>query len=302
MVGGGRLDGGFGLRPAYSMNRPETHGVYRDWHKIADGYSPQRLLLGETWIGDLGTLASYYGQNDELDLAFNFPFVFAEFEAGALAGVVDETLAKLPAGASPVWVTSNHDISRFPTRWGGGDERKARLALLVLATLPGTVTFYYGDEIAMTDVAVPRELRRDRFTPGVGTEGRDAERTPMQWDASPSAGFTAEGVTPWLPFGDNAGRNVAAQRKDPGSTLNLCRELLALRRTATGGQVASYERLPAPPGVWSYRSGPLLVTANFTDHPVALPDRPGDVLLTTDPGSGPGTLLGAWQGSVTRSP
>ena len=166
MVGGGRLDGGFGLRPAYSMNRPETHGVYRDWHKIAGGYSPQRLLLGETWTGDLGTLASYYGQNDELDLAFNFPFVFAQFEAGALAGVVDETLAKLPAGASPVWVTSNHDISRFPTRWGGGDERKARLALLVLATLPGTTTFYYGDEIAMTDVAVPGELRRDRMTPG----------------------------------------------------------------------------------------------------------------------------------------
>ena len=298
LAGGTRLDGGFGLRPVYSSHRPETHGVYRDWRKIADGYAPQRLLLGETWMGDLGMLASYYGQNDELDLAFNFPFVFAEFGAGALAGVVDQTLAKLPAGASPVWMASNHDISRFPTRWGGGDERKARLALLVLATLPGTTTFYYGDEIAMTDVAVPRELHRDRMTPGVGTEGRDAERTPMQWDASPSAGFTAEGVTPWLPFGDNAARNVAAQREDPGSTLNLCRDLLALRRTFFAGQVASYERLPAPPGVWSYRCGPLLVTANFTGQPVPLPDPPGEVLLRT----GPGAPLGPWQGLVTRVP
>jgi alpha-glucosidase len=301
LIGGGRLDGGFGLRPVYSSHRPDTHGVYRDWRKIADGYSPQRLLLGETWMGDLGVLASYYGQNDELDLAFNLPFVFAEFNSGALAGVVDETLAKLPAGASPVWTASNHDISRFPTRWGGGDERKARLALLVLATLPGTTTFYYGDEIAMTDVAVPRELRRDRMSPGVGTEGRDAERTPMQWDASPSAGFTAEGVTPWLPLGDNARRNVAVQRDDPGSTLNLCRDLLALRRTAFGGQVASYERLPAPPGGWSYRSGPLRVTANFTDYPVPLPDPMGEVLLATEPGAAPGAPLGPWQGIVTRA-
>jgi alpha-glucosidase len=299
LIGGGRLDGAFGLRPVYSSHQAETHGVYRDWRKIADGYAPQRLLLGETWMGDLGKMASYYGQNDELDLAFNFPFVFAEFSADALAGVVDRTLAALPAGASPVWMASNHDISRFPTRWADGDERKARLALLVLATLPGTTTFYYGDEIAMTDVAVPKALRRDRMTPGAGTQGRDAGRTPMQWDASPSAGFTAEGVTPWLPFGDHTGRNVAAQREDRGSTLRLTRDLLALRRTAFGGQVAGYERLPAPPGVWSYRSGPLLVTANFTGAPVS--GAVGEVLLHTGSGVASGAPLGPWQGMVTRA-
>ena len=73
--------------------------------------------------------------------------------------MVAETLADLPAGESPVWTASNHDISRFPTRWCGGDERKARLALLVLATLPGTFVLYNGDEIAMTDVHVPAALR-----------------------------------------------------------------------------------------------------------------------------------------------
>src|SRR6266571_9468 len=292
----GPLAGRFGQAPVYSANRPESHGVFRDWRQIAEGYQPPRLLLGETWVGDLGSLAGFYGRGDELQLAFNFPFVFAGFTARELSGIVAETHAKLPAGACPVWTASNHDVGRFPTRWCGGDERKARLALLVLATLPGATTFYYGDEIAMTDVAVPSELRRDRMTPGVGTQGRDAERTPMQWDASPSAGFTAEGVTPWLPFGDNARRNVAAQRDDPGSTLRLCRDLLALRRTAFAGQVAAYERLPAPPGVWCYRSGPLLVTANFTGHPVPAP--PGEVLLATASGAG----LGPWQGMVTRAP
>jgi alpha-glucosidase len=301
-LGSGRMDGAFGLRPVYSQNRPETHAVYRDWREIADGYSPPRLLLGETWVGDLARLGSYYGQDDELQLAFNFPFLFAGFDPVALAGIVDRTLAELPPGACPVWTASNHDVSRFPTRWCGGDERKARLALLVLATLPGTVVLYYGDEIAMADVVVAPQLRRDRMTPGVGTEGRDAERTPMQWDGSPSAGFTTGGVTPWLPYGDNARRNVADQRDDPGSTLRLCRDLLALRKAEFNGQVARYEQLPAPPGVWAYRSGPLLVAANFTGQAVTLPGL-GDVLLATGTAaqSAASTTLGPWQGLVTRS-
>jgi alpha-glucosidase len=305
LAGGGRLEGSFGQRPIYSQNRPETHGVYRDWRRIADSYAPPRLLLGETWVGDLARLASYYGDDDELDLAFNFPFLFARFDAGDLAGVVERTLAALPAGACPVWTASNHDVSRFPSRWCGDDERKARLALLVLTTLPGATVLYYGDEIAMTDATVPAALRRDHMTPGVGTGGRDAARTPMQWDGSPTAGFTAEGVTPWLPYGDNAGRNVADQRDDPGSTLNLCRNLLALRRAEFAGHVVAYERLPAPPGVWVYRSGPLLVAASFSTETVVLDGMAGEVLLTTN---GPevrerGTelWLQPWQGIVRRA-
>jgi glycosidase len=108
-----------------------------------------------------------------------------------------------------------------PTLTGG----KARLALLLLAMLPGTLILYYGDEIAMRDLAVPPALRRDHMT--AGGEGRDHARTPMQWNGTRSAGFTAEGVRPWLPYGDNATRNVASQRDDPGSVLNLCRDLIA---------------------------------------------------------------------------
>jgi len=293
-----RLEGRFGQKPVYSSNRPETHGVYRDWRRLADGYSPRRLLLGESWVPTFGALASYYGQDDELHLAFNFPFLFADFDAGAISGVVGQTLAHLPAGACPVWTASNHDVSRFPTRWCGDDEGKARLALLVLATLPGALMLYYGDEIAMTDVPVPPPLRRDKMT-ARQPESRDVARTPMQWDASPSAGFTGEGVTPWLPFGDHAGRNVAAQRDDPESTLHLSRALIALRRNAFDGQVAVYERLPAPPGVWAYRSGPLQVTANFTDHPFPLPELAGEVLLSTEEDGAADAALGPWQGLVT---
>jgi hypothetical protein len=95
---------------------------------------------------------------------------------------------------------------------------------------------------------------------------------------------------------------VAAQREDPSSTLRLVRDLITLRRTAFGGQVVNYERLPAPPGVWSYRSGPLVVIANFTDHPVSLPAALGELLLATGPEAQPGKPLGPWQSLVTQVP
>jgi alpha-glucosidase len=296
----GPLGGRFGQEMTYTANRPETHGVFRDWRKIAEGYRPPRLLLGETWVGDLGKLAGYYGHDDELQLAFNFPFVFARLQAQDLADVVGATLTKLPAGACPVWTASNHDVGRFPTRWCEGDERKIKLALLVLATLPGTTVLYYGDEIGMTDVSVPPELRRDHMSRQGAS--RDRGRTPMQWDASASAGFTADGVTPWLPVGDAATRNVAGQRDDPASVLRFCRSLLALRRAELGGVIAPCEMLAAAEGQWAYRVGDLVVAANLSDEPTAWPAEAGEILLATagEPPP-PGRPLGPWEGVIART-
>ena len=178
-TGDSPLDGSFGLRPVYNVNRPETHGVYRDWRKIAESYSPARLLLGETWVAEPERLAAYYGDHDELQLGFNFRFAFAGFDPSQLGTIVKQTLAALPPGACPVWMGSNHDLGRFPSRWCGGDERKIRLALLVLATLPGTAVLYYGDEIGMTDVEVPVALRRDNATLDVDS-GADSWAGPGQ--------------------------------------------------------------------------------------------------------------------------
>ena len=297
-----RLHSRFGLEPVYSANRPESHSVLRDWRKIAESYTPPRLLLGETWVADLGRMAAFHGQGDELQLTFNFPLIFAEFTAPALRRIVAETLAALPAGEGAVWTASNHDISRFPSRWAGGDERKARLALLVLAMLPGTFVLYYGDEIAMTDVDVPPALRRDLMTfDGRAGAGRDRARTPMQWDASPSAGFTAEGVVPWLPYGDNASRNVAAQREDPASVLHLCHDLIALRSSSSGGRITSYRELPGPPGVWAYQVDDLLVAANFTGEPARLHEPLGPVVLSsTRDGVIDRGALAPWAGVIAR--
>ena len=298
------LHGRFGLRPVHNFNQPEVHGVYRDWRKIAESYTPPRLLLGETWVSELDELIKYYGHNDELQLAFNFPFVFASFTAGELSGVVGRTLARLPAGACAVWTASNHDVGRFPSRWCEGHDQRTRLALLLLTTLPGTSVLYYGDEIGMLDVDVPRDLQRDEMTLGVtdGQGNRDRARTPMQWDASASGGFTAA-ARPWLPVGDVAARNVAAQRADPGSTLWLCRELLALRRAELSGEVAAYEELGVADGLWAYRAGGLTVLANLSGQPGTWVGECGEVLLSTggelarEPG---GITLAPWAGVIAR--
>jgi alpha-glucosidase len=250
----------------------------------------------------VGALAAFHGQGDELQLTFNFPFVFAPFTAEALSGVVAESLDKLPAGECAVWTASNHDISRFPTRWCGGDARQVRLALLVLATLPGALVLYYGDELGMTDVDVPPGLLRDRMRAEAGTEeSRDRSRTPMRWDSSPSGGFAGERVQPWLPYGDPASGSVAEMQAEPSSILNLCRDLLALRRREFGGQLASYEQLPAPRGVWVYETGGLTVAANLSDEPATLDGPPGAVLLATAPGALDGLVLQPWAGVIARS-
>jgi alpha-glucosidase len=289
-----------GQDPRFSANRPETHGVFRAWRAIADRYEPPRLLLGETWVGDPERLATYYGRGDELQLAFNFPFLFASFEAPAMSAVVEETLAALPPGACPVWTGSNHDVSRFPTRWAGGEEAAARLALVILLTLPGTSVLYYGDELAMTDVEVPAELQRDPMTARGrgGKPSRDRARTPMPWEPGPTAGFTTPGARPWLPVGESA-RTVAGERGRPGSTLELCRDLVALRHRHQRRMLAGYETVAVDATLWSYRVGDLVVHANFGREARALSDT-GPVLLRSGPGgpAGAGAAGGAGGGGV----
>jgi len=296
-----------GLIRMFSGNRPEVHHVYRDWRRIAERYSPPALLLGETWMVPLQELGAYYGRDDELQLAFNFPFILADFSARVLRSVVSDTLAALPRGACPIWAASNHDLSRFPTRWCAGDDAKTRVALALLATLPGALMLYYGDELGMVDVEVPAQLQRDKMAmPGQDAPSRDRARTPMQWTADTNAGFTNPGGRPWLPIGDAAIRNVAAQRDDPASVLSLVRALIALRRRELGDGVAGYEELPSGTNQWVYRSGSLVVAANLSDQAAAVEHAERTVVLSTDTSRAAGgrahTLeLGPWEAVITRS-
>jgi alpha-glucosidase len=274
----------FGQKMVYNGNRPEVHDVIRGWRRIAESYPRPRILIGETPVEDGAALARFYGDGDELNLAFNFPFITAPFEAGALRAIVDAIEAHLPPGAWPAWTGSNHDMFRLATRWGGGDTRKIRAALTMLLTLRGTPVLYQGDEIGMTDVVVAHELMRDplgvRFMPHYA--GRDACRTPMQWRDAPGAGFTDPGVTPWLPIGDRVSTNVEHQRADRGSILHFVRDLIALRRRTPALQLGSYATISAPEAVWLWRRGEGIVVALNLSAADQIVDVAGTVLLATD--------------------
>jgi len=274
-----------GQRQVYDSGLPEVHDVLRRWRRIANAYEPSRLLLGETYVFDLAELASFYGGGDELGLAFNMPFLFASFDAPTLRRIVAETEMRLGTAHWPVWTLSNHDVSRFPTRWCDDEGGKLRCALLLLIGLRGTPVLYYGDEIGMADTPVPFEDLRDpvgkRFWPA--TPGRDPARTPMQWNAEPGAGFTTPQSRPWLRLGDHATVNVAAERDDRASVLRLCRDAIALRRAHHELRGGDSTTVDGPPGVLAWRRGGRFVFAlNLTDRDAALPAVEGRLLLGSD--------------------
>jgi alpha-glucosidase len=298
-----------GVRRVHSMNRPEVHDVLRRWRSLSDAQDPQRILVGESFVLELEQLLGFYGQGeDELHLAFNFLFALAPFEVGAMRPVLEEVEARLPELAWPAWTGSNHDIGRLVRRWAGGDERRARCALALLLTLRGTPFLYYGDEIAMPEPALDpaRALDPVPHRTGVPERSRDGCRTPMQWTGEPGAGFTRPGVEPWLPLGDAAACNVAAQREDPGSTLHLVRDLIALRREREDLRRGAYATIDAPEGVWAYRrAGSTAVALHLAGGEVEVRVGEGTVLIGTDRGRDGehvhGTLrLGPWEAVIVE--
>jgi alpha-glucosidase len=293
----------FGQRRVYSANRPEVHDVMKRWRKIAKSFDPERLLLGETYVWGLDQLTAFYGKrNDEIQLAFNIPFVNARFDASLMSGIVDKVKELFPAHAWPVWTGSNHDAKRLATRWCEGDERKIRCALMMLLTLRGTPVLYYGDEIGLRDVDLKQEELRDpvgiRFWPAY--PGRDGGRTPMQWSAERGAGFTSAPAKSWLPIGDADTCNVEAQRGDEGSVLHLTRDLIALRKAFAS---APYTRRSSPENTWVYKRGTHVIALNMSDEPVKIARIRGTIAISTtrerDGQSFAGGLsLDGWEGVV----
>jgi alpha-glucosidase len=174
------------------------------------------------------------------------------------------------------------------------------VALLMLLTLRGTPFLYYGDEIGLADAKLDPADSLDPATRLGPDHDRDRCRTPMPW--SSAGGFTT-GPATWLPYGDLA-VNVADQRADPGSTLHLTRDLIALRRERADLRSGAYRRLPAPGGAWAFRRGERhAVALNLSGERVEIDGLAGAVLVATDRARDgervSGRLaLGPWEGAV----
>jgi alpha-glucosidase len=236
-----------------SRNDPEIAEVLAT---IRTAAGADAFLVGEVYLAT-AQLAPYLA---DLDVAFGFELLHSDWDAARLRSVV----AAASELGGVAWVLSNHDFPRLATRLGA---RAARGAAVLLLSLPGTAFVYQGDEIGMAD-GPQGEPPVDRF-------GRDAHRNPMQWDGSPTGGFTTG--KPWLPPADPESRNVADQGPDPRSILALYRRLIELRHELRG----ELELVDAAPELIAFTRGEHLVAVNAGDRPAAAPAH-GEVLLSTD--------------------
>jgi alpha-glucosidase len=280
----------------YSRDQPETHEALRALRAMLKSY-PEAVLIGEASSDTPGGPAVFYGGgHDELHLVFSFRLLKSRWRAGLMKQVICEWDAAIPLTGWPTQVLSNHDQSRHWNRYGrgGNAERRARAAALLLLTLRGTPFLYYGEEIGMRDVRLKYRELRDPYTKRYWPflKGRDRARTPMQWNDSTHAGFTAG--TPWLPLSaDWRGINVAVEEEDATSLLALYRRLIRIRKQSPALRQGIFRCLDGPSDCLIYVREScepmerMLVVINFSDRPSsfslgAVHER-GDVLLSSDP-------------------
>jgi alpha-glucosidase len=287
-------------------NLPEVHGVMRRLRAVVNKYPGQRVLIGETYLPNIAELDKWYGgaKHDELQLPMDMQVGFInKLDAATFRERISDAETKI-SGNQPLFVFDNHDNIRSWNRYGDGthDEAIARLLAAILFTTRSTAMMYYGQEIGMT--TTPPERKEDVKDP-IGItgwpreKGRDGERTPMQWDDSKNAGFSAAAST-WLPVAaDYTTKNAKAEQADPNSLFNWYKQLIAMRKNNPTLRDGSMTMLDVTnPSVLSYVrnsvSGhpPILVVLNFTgttqtvsfdtrrDH---LPSRKVHTLLTSAP-------------------
>lgn len=284
----------------YDRDQPVVHDIMRELRTLVSAY-PHVVLIGEAAADTPGGPAAFYGDGaDELHLVFDFRLLKSPWRAQSFRRFLTEHASAIPPGGWPTIVFSNHDQPRHVDRYGrGGDvEARARAAALLLLTLPGTPFLYYGEELGMRNGHLRYRDLRDPYTKRFWPfrPGRDPARTPMQWDASPHAGFTVG--RPWLPVSsDYLERNVAREARDPRSLWRVYHRLLQLRRTSaalTRGCTHLIGNTPDDCLLYrreaETRQGPadtMLVAVNFSGQPRGFELTPGSphghVLWSTNP-------------------
>jgi alpha-glucosidase len=289
-----------------------VHEIYRRWRRLLDAYTPARILVAEAWVTP--TRMARYVRADEMQQAFNFPYMLSGWSAAALRETIDESLAANHAvDATTTWVQSNHDVVRHATRFGQADPtawvngigpddpqpdqalglRRARAITLLTLALPGSAYLYQGEELGLPEhTTLPADLRQDpTFLRTDGAEiGRDGCRVPLPWRAdAPAYGFNDTGAS-WLPQPETFRALAAdAQEDDPASTLALYRAAIRLRHERGLGR-AALSWNAGPETVLDADLGDVRMVVNTGSSPVALPED-AIVLLESAPGAVAGGRL-----------
>ena len=236
----------------HNQSLPELVPFVEQLASVVRGFGSDRFTVAE--IGGeqaLTEMKLFTAGNERLNTSYGFDFLSAEQLTPRL--IVD-TLAKWPGSEGegwPSWAFSNHDAPRVVSRWGAPQSRDAwaKLLLTLLMCLRGNIFLYQGEELGLTQAAIPFERLRDpeAIANWPLTQGRDGARTPMPWsNASLHAGFSE--VEPWLPIPqDHIACAVSEQNGVADSVLTVARELLELRRSSAPLRTGSFQPLDLPP-------------------------------------------------------
>lgn len=287
------------LLPVYSTDQPEVQEITRKMRGVLEEFDGDRVLVAEVYL-PIKQLVTYYGiDNKGAHLPFNFLLLSLPWDALQIATTIDQYEGALPADAWPNWVLSNHDRPRIASRVGA---EQARIAAMLLLTLRGTPTIYYGDEIGMRDVAIPFDEIKDPQGLNMPDKNlsRDPARTPMQWDGSRNGGFT-DG-SPWLRLDRNFARvNVRAQKENDSSMLGLYYRLISLRRQEPALAEGTYTSVYADNQLLSFTrqkegSPSFLVVLNLTHRPCYF--RPAGFPFS---GTVEISASGEWEGSTVSN-
>lgn len=223
-----------------SKDGPELYEILHEFRNVLDEYEDDRILIGEAdYYSPLNILNKYYQSG--INLPANFRLVYLPWEATIIRSFIEKYEEECMSHVN--YQFGNHDHSRVTSRIG---PNQARVAAMLLFTLSGTSFIYYGEEIGMEDVLIPKEKIFDPWEQTEPGKGRDPERTPMQWTPGINAGFT--GGQPWLPINDNYIQvNVETERENPKSFLKLYKKLINLRKSNLSlylGKFKPYHNVP----------------------------------------------------------
>lgn len=274
------------LLPFYSTDQPEVHEVVAKMRSLLNEYN-DRMMIGEIYL-PIHKLVAYYGvDNSGAHLPFNFMLISLPWDARKIAAAIDEYEGVLPQNGWPNWVLGNHDQPRITSRVG---MFQARIAAMLLLTLRGTPTIYYGDEIGMRDVPIPFNEVQDPQGLNMPDKNlsRDPARTPMQWNNELHAGFS-NGI-PWLRVDKGYSRtNVLSETNDPHSMLVFYRKLIQLRQSEPALMMGKYEPVYADHQALAYKrvydgADTFLILLNLTHRPFYFRYKvEGTVVVATSP-------------------
>ena len=305
-----------GSDPLY--DRDEVHEIYRTWRAVFDEYDPPLIGVAETWSPPT-IRTRLYARPTELGQVFDFALLKSSWDAASYQRVIQRSLADqqdtLSEGGGHTWVLSSHDVPRHASRlaipagvdpdaWLRSDGTepsldpavglaRARAATLMMLALPGSAYLYQGEELGLPEVAdLPHHALQDPvwLRSRQRMKGRDGCRVPLPWtEDGPAYGFGS--AAPWLPQPEGWGSlSVQAQQGRPGSTLELYRTALRLRRTTPQLRAPRLEWLDRGPDVLAFRRAEFECVVNLGGRPVPLPTS-ARVLLLSSPGSAPGGVL-----------